>query len=145
DENGMGSALGDVDNDGMIDWFVSSIFDPNGFAEANWGVTGNRLYRNSSSASDILLADITEEAGVRDGNWGWGSCMADFDNDGFLDIFHVNGFGFIPETANLILTIAREAYTVFASEYIGTAPRLFMNQGGGVFADVTAAWGLDVP
>ena len=40
------AAIGDYDNDGDLDWFVSSIWDPNGVAEGNWGVTGNRLYRN---------------------------------------------------------------------------------------------------
>ena len=45
DENGMGSALGDYDNDGDLDWFVTSIFDDDGVGEG-WGITGNRLYRN---------------------------------------------------------------------------------------------------
>ncbi|MEM8996073.1 MAG: VCBS repeat-containing protein, partial [Acidobacteriota bacterium] len=37
DENGMGAAVGDFDGDGVWDWFVSSIWDPNGVNEANWG------------------------------------------------------------------------------------------------------------
>ena len=58
DENGMGAALGDYDNDGDLDWFVTSIYDPNGEAEANWGVTGNRLYRNNSSNGELSLIHI---------------------------------------------------------------------------------------
>ncbi|MEE8523877.1 MAG: VCBS repeat-containing protein, partial [Thermoanaerobaculia bacterium] len=87
DENGMGSAVGDVDNDGDLDWFVSSIWDPDGIADGNWGITGNRLYRNNGdwSGSNFGFEDATDGAGVRQGYWGWGSCFADFDNDGWLD------------------------------------------------------------
>jgi enediyne biosynthesis protein E4 len=145
DENGMGAALGDFDNDGRIDWFVTSVFDPDGVAEANWGVTGNRLYKNESDLDEIVFVDVTETSGVRDGNWGWGACMADFDNDGFLDIFHVNGFGMIPDSMDEKLTKEAELFLLFAWEFIGTTPRLFINQGDGTFVDATAEWGLDVP
>ncbi len=89
-ENGMGAAIEDYDNDGDLDWFISSIWDPDGVAERNWGITGNRLYRNDGNGNFL---DVTEEAGVRHGYWGWGSCMVDFDLDGWPDIFHVNGYG----------------------------------------------------
>ena len=36
--------------------------------------------------------DVTDEAGVADGGWGWGSCFMDFENDGDLDIYHTNGW-----------------------------------------------------
>ena len=36
--------------------------------------------------------DVTDIAGVADGGWGWATCFADFDNDGHLDLFHVNGW-----------------------------------------------------
>lgn len=90
DENGMGAAIGDYDNDGDLDWFVSSIWDPNGIVEGNWGITGNRLYRN---AGDGTFTDATDEAGVRIGYWGWGSTFADLNNDTHLDLVHVNGWG----------------------------------------------------
>jgi hypothetical protein len=89
DENGMGAAIGDVDNDGRLDWFVSSIWDPDGVAEGRWGVTGNRLYRGLSGGA---FEDVTESAGVRQGYWGWGATLGDLDNDGDLDLFHVNGW-----------------------------------------------------
>lgn len=89
DENGMGAAVGDFDNDGHLDWFVTSIFDPTETPGRGWGHSGNRLYRN---LGDLSFADVTDSAGIRDGAWGWGACFADFDNDGWLDIFHVNGW-----------------------------------------------------
>ncbi|MEM7766782.1 MAG: CRTAC1 family protein [Pseudomonadota bacterium] len=75
DENGMGSAVGDIDNDGDPDWFVSSI-------------NGNRLYENRSGG--FALSPLT--ADVARGGWGWGSCFADFDGDGRLDIYQTNGW-----------------------------------------------------
>ena len=82
DRNGMGSAVGDVDNDGDLDWFVTGIF---GGAET----VGNRLYRNDGTG---VLQDVTVAAGVQDGGWGWAACLADFNLDGRLDIFHTNGW-----------------------------------------------------
>ena len=82
DENGMGSALGDFDHDGDLDWFVSSIFHP------TVPLSGNRLYRNDAG----VFVNATTGSGVRDGGWGWGSCAADLDNDADLDIYHTNGW-----------------------------------------------------
>lgn len=121
DENGMGSAIGDYDGDGDLDWFVSSIWDPDGKAEGNWGITGNRLYRNDGG----VFVDATDEAGVRQGYWGWGSCFADFNLDGVLDLFHVNGFP-IPQ----------------AVEYHEDPARLFIGNGNGTFTERGAELGV---
>ena len=147
DENGMGSALGDYDNDGDLDWFVTSIYDPDGEAEANWGVTGNRLYRNNSTGGELLLENVTDEAGVANGNWGWGACFADFNNDGFLDIFHVNGFGNIPESvvAGEKEEGLKSGYASIAQEYFDSLPRLFINSGDGSFEEQAPEWGLVLP
>ena len=81
DQFGMGSALGDYDGDGDLDWFITSINDP------AWG-DGNRLYRYEGGR---LFSDVTSEAGVRDGGWGWGATFLDHDNDRDLDLMMVNG------------------------------------------------------
>ncbi|MFW2389392.1 MAG: CRTAC1 family protein [Polyangiales bacterium] len=80
---GMGSTFGDYDNDGDFDWFVTSIHD----VREN-GRDGNRLYRNDGGRS---FTDVTDEAGVRDGVWGWGTAFFDYDNDGDLDLGMTNG------------------------------------------------------
>ena len=88
DRNGMGSAVGDYDGDGDLDWFVSSIWAvPDSLGHQTFEL-GNRLYNNHGGQ----FSDVTEAAGVHDGGWGWGSCFADFDNDGDLDIYHTNGW-----------------------------------------------------
>ena len=85
DQAGMGAAVGDYDNDGDMDWFVTSIYT----LDIGGEHFGNRLYRNDGAG---VFTDVTTESQVEDGGWGWGSCFADFDNDGHLDIFHVNGW-----------------------------------------------------
>jgi len=123
DENGMGAAIGDYDNDGHLDWFVTSIYDPVGDPFGGWGDSGNRLYRNLGDGS---FADVTEDAGVRDGAWGWGACFADFDNDGWLDIFHVNGWISPP-----------------LNQWLRTSARLFMNNRDGTFSEQAMQAGID--
>lgn len=120
DRNGMGSAVGDYDNDGDMDWFVSSIFETSD-TDAN---IGNRLYRNRG---DGTFEDVTDSAGVANGGWGWGSCMEDFDNDGDLDIVHVNGWDTNPGGNN---------------DYTRDRIRYFENQGDGQFSEESIAVGL---
>ncbi len=84
---GMGSAIGDIDNDGDLDWFVTSILGP-GDESLDLEPWGNRLYTNDG----LRLIDDTERLGVADGSWGWGACFLDIDNDSDLDIFHTNGW-----------------------------------------------------
>jgi hypothetical protein len=113
DQNGMGTAVGDFDNDLDMDWFVSSIFN------TDTAQTGNRLYENDGAGAFI---DSTDAAGVRDGSWGWGGCFSDFNNDGHLDLFHVNGFA--------------------DPMYQEDPSRLFMNAGDGTFSEMAAASSL---
>src|SRR5262245_56175315 len=118
DQNGMGAAIGDYDGDGDLDWFVSSIWDADGHAERNWGTTGNRLYRNRG---DGTFDDATDAAGVREGDWGWGATFQDLNNDGQLDLFHVNGFGF-PGDAE-------------TAQFLADPARLFVANGDGTFTE----------
>ncbi|MGF1469234.1 MAG: CRTAC1 family protein [Sandaracinaceae bacterium] len=91
EEFGMGSTVGDIDGDGDLDWFVSSIGDTGelcGDVPCESGVTGNRLYRYDG---ERRFTDITDEGGVRHGGWGWGTAFVDHDNDGDLDLVLANG------------------------------------------------------
>jgi len=108
DENGMGAAVGDFDNDGDLDWFVSSI-------------NGNRLFENLGGANFARNA----ASGVEPGGWGWGSCFADFNADGWLDIYQTNGWEAGKDPS--------------ASNYVNDVTRLWMNDGDGTFADAAEA------
>jgi enediyne biosynthesis protein E4 len=122
---GMGSALGDIDHDGDLDWFVTSILGP-----GTQIVTphGNRLFTNTGGAS--LLTDETERFGVADGSFGWGTCFVDIDNDTDLDIYHTNGF---PET-----------FLTPKDHYETDASRLFVMNGAGTYTEEAEAYGLAV-
>lgn len=124
DENGMGSAIADYDNDGDLDWFVSAVWWPGGATRGGTGTTGNRLYRNTGSG----FVDATDAAGVRAGYWGWGSCFADFNHDGWLDLFHVNGWP-APQQPG-------------AEFYLVDPARLFVSNGDGSFSEQSAQLGI---
>lgn len=139
DKNGMGSAIADYDNDGDLDWFVSSVSDPNGVAEGSWGTEGNRLYNNQ----DGQFADVTDDSGVAEGLWAWGACFADFNNDQWPDIFHVNGF-------DLDVELSKHLGNPFAymklkrsmQEFAKTPSRLFMSNQDGSFTEQSAELGI---
>ncbi|MDH3337568.1 MAG: CRTAC1 family protein [Gammaproteobacteria bacterium] len=132
DGNGMGSAVADYDNDGDLDWFVSSIecvADPNSeepMSECEYGIQsqiGNRLYRNING----VFEDVTDAAGVASGGWGWGSCFIDFENDGDLDIYHTNGWPIVNNS----------------NDFENDISRAFVSDGAGSFVNEAAAMGLD--
>jgi hypothetical protein len=122
---GMGSALGDVDHDGDLDWFVTSILGP-GDPSVNLTPWGNRFYSNVGGAS--LIVDDAARLGVADGSFGWAACFLDIDNDADLDIYHTNGYP-VP-----FLT-PRDAYHSDAS-------RAFVRDGSGGYTDRAAELGL---
>ncbi len=117
----MGTTVADFDNDGHFDWFISHVR----FADP---ASGNRLYRG---LGDGTLANVTSASGVRNGHWGWGSCAADFDNDGHLDLFHVNGFFHVPNNP-----------FVFGGEWTDTPAVLYRSNGDGTFTESAAIMGL---
>ena len=125
DENGMGSAIGDPDNDGDLDWFVTAIFDPNQTCaddpSCGFGWTGNRFYRNDGGAA---FDDATDELGVRDGRWGWGASFFDYDNDGDLDLAQAAGI--------------RLGYIAGDDPFNDDPLRLWRNDGAGAWPDVAA-------
>jgi hypothetical protein len=120
---GMGQALGDIDNDGDLDWFVSSILGP-----GTQIVTphGNRLFLNDGGRS--LFVDSTAQLGVANGSFAWGTCFLDIDNDTDLDIYHTNGF---PET-----------FLTPEDDYASDASRVFAMNASGTYVEQAAALGL---
>jgi hypothetical protein len=124
DNAGMGSAVGDYDNDGDLDWFVSAITFKDGVKHFGSLTPGNRLYQNQGDGTFI---DKTDDSGVRDGYWGWAACFADFNNDTYLDIFHVNGM----EGNNIDPRFKEDP------------SRLFMSNGDGTFTESSLDLGID--
>jgi len=117
DENAMGSTVADYDNDGDLDWFVSCIWDPNQPTSRLLN-TGNRLYRNLGGGT---FENATDAAGVRFGYWGWAASFVDLDNDGWLDLYHVNGW--------------------YHPTFTTDPCRLYHNNGDGTFTELAAEVG----
>jgi hypothetical protein len=129
--NAMGTAFGDYDGDGRLDWFVSAIAEasPEGCSlrECLWRATGHRLYRNRG---DRTFEDVTDLAGVRDIDaWGWGTTFFDADNDADLDLVLATGWP------------GRGVYHTFI--HLETPLRLWMNRGDGTFAEEGSLRGVD--
>jgi tetratricopeptide (TPR) repeat protein len=85
---GMNVDFGDFNNDGWIDVYVTNI------TTAEYLQEGNMLWRNNGPDADGVtrFMDISPESGTYDGGWGWGAKFLDYDLDGDLDVFAVNGF-----------------------------------------------------
>ncbi len=80
EQAGMGLAIGDYDNDGRVDFHITNFSDDS-----------NVLYHNDG---DRNFTDITFQAGLGEASipfLGWGTSFIDYDNDGWLDLFVVNG------------------------------------------------------
>jgi hypothetical protein len=118
--DGMGSTVGDFDGDGLPDWFVTSIYN----AEVG-PFTGNRLYRNLGARH---FEDVTDQAGVRNGGWGWGTSFFDYDNDGNLDLIMTNGMD-VPNDTGLF-------------PFLQDPMRLWHNTGQRTFNEVSAQEGI---
>jgi len=128
---GTGVAVGDYDNDGWVDLFLSAL-------------GRNRLLRNLGGR----FREVTREAGVggEEGEWSTSAAFLDYDNDGDLDLFVANYVSWSPEIDREIdyrLTGVGRAYGP-PLNYEGTFPYLYRNQGDGTFRDVSASSGVQV-
>jgi hypothetical protein len=109
----------DYDNDGWSDLYVAAV------------AGGDRLYRNEGHGHYV---DVTERAGIPRGRWGSMPVVADYDRDGFLDVY-VSGMGDHERTAPRPTYDARN----------GVRGTLLRNRGDGTFADVSSQAGVDSP
>ncbi|MFM8359565.1 MAG: CRTAC1 family protein, partial [Verrucomicrobiota bacterium] len=129
---GMGAAAGDYDNDGRVDLLVTAVGGP-------------RLFHNLGGGR---FREVTREAGLGglETEWSTAAAWFDLENDGDLDLFVGNYVRWTPEIdreVNNVLVGVGRAYGR-PWNYPGTMPRLFRNEGGGRFADVSARSGLQL-
>jgi hypothetical protein len=124
---GMGVAVGDYNNDGFPDIFISCVGQ-------------NRLFRNTGKGSFV---DVTRSSGIF-GRQGLSTSALwfDYDRDGFLDLFVCNYVRWSPEhDVFCSLDGAHKSYCT-PEAYRGDTCWLFHNRGNGTFEDVTASSGV---
>jgi hypothetical protein len=126
---GMGCVVGDYDNDGDVDLYVT-----------NYGP--NVLYRNNGNGT---FADVTAKAGVAGPEkigdwvkWSTNAVLVDYDRDGYLDLWVCNYLGFDPEFDDYYKP---EGFPG-PSNYEGQASHLYRNRGDGTFEDVSEKAGI---
>ena len=130
----MGGAVGDYNNDGWPDMYITCL-------------GGNVLYRNNG---DGTFSDVTAKAGVADGRWSTGAAFADYDGDGFADLLVSN---YVDFKLNDLPGFGSSQTCRFRGIDVQCGPRglrgagdsLFHNNGDGTFADVSKKTGLDDP
>ncbi len=130
----MGGAVGDYNNDGWPDLYVTCL-------------GGNILYRNNG---DGTFTDVTAKAGVADGRWSTGAAFGDYDGDGLVDLmvtnyvdFHLDdlpGFGSAPFCKYRGIDVQCGPRGLR-----GAGDALFHNNGDGTFTDVSKAAGVSDP
>jgi hypothetical protein len=90
DQNDMGVAIADFDNDCDMDIYVTNVYlDENPPAPP---LQINNLYRNTTAGQSLSFDAVALVAGVAYGGWGWGCTFLDMENNGWLDIAATNGF-----------------------------------------------------
>lgn len=128
----MGGAVGDINNDGFPDMYITCLGK-------------NALYQNNG---DGTFTDITDKAKVNDNRWSAGAAFGDYDGDGFLDLIVVNYVDFrfddLPTFGSLPTCKFRGVDVQCGPRGLkGAGDSLFKNNGDGTFTDVSKQTGLD--
>jgi enediyne biosynthesis protein E4 len=130
---GFGCAVGDYDNDGFDDLFLTYIDHV-------------ELYHNEPDATapgGRRFVNVTAKSGLLNQHWGTSCAWGDLDGDGFLDLYVCNYVEIDPAKPIICKNEAKGLnYTCSPTAYPHTAHRLFRNNGSGTFTDVTASSGI---
>ncbi|HUV13751.1 MAG TPA: CRTAC1 family protein [Acidobacteriota bacterium] len=125
---GAGVGVGDYDNDGWKDIFLT-------------GVRSGLLYRNNG---DGTFSDLTLKAGVAAKGWGASSAFFDYDNDGWLDLW-VCGYVIWEPDLNFKCGGGETPRYCIPTLFDSWPSSLYRNKGDGTFEDVSARAGIADP
>jgi hypothetical protein len=126
---GMGVAVGDYDNDGRQDLYVTAL-------------EGDRLFQNAGGGK---FKDVTKAAGIANANFGTSAAWLDYDKDGQLDLFVANYVQWT-QKGDIWCSLDGVSKSYCTPEsYKGTASKLYRNLGGGRFEDASQKAGVADP
>ena len=131
---GMGVAVGDYNNDGFEDLYVTCL-------------GSNHLFKNNGNGT---FTDVTVKAGVNDPRWSTGASFFDYDHDGYLDLFVAN---YVDFDINHLPEFGQGQTCTYKSIPVQCGPRglkgagdsLFHNNGDGTFTEVSKKAGVSDP
>src|SRR6266700_2527366 len=126
---GMGVAVGDYDNDGFEDLFVTAY-------------GGNKLYHNNG---DGTFTDVTQKAGVSGSGWSTSAAWVDLDSDGLLDLVVLRYLQW--DFDDIWCGEHKEGYRAYCHPdlFQPIAPLVYHNDGNGHFTEVSQKIGLSKP
>jgi hypothetical protein len=126
---GMGVAVGDYDNDGYEDFYVTAY-------------GGNRLYHNNGNGT---FTDVTEKSGTGGSGWPTSAAWVDLDNDGLLDLVVLRYLQW--DFDDIWCGEHREGYRAYChpDTFPAVSPLVYHNDGNGHFTEVATKVGLDKP
>jgi enediyne biosynthesis protein E4 len=161
----MGADLGDINNDGRMDFFVSDMAATThykhitGIEEMGRGIWEgemaralcpqypfNALYLNNGTDRFFEIAHL---AGLRATDWTWSVRFADLDNDGYVDLHVTNGMirnfmdADLLDKQNVAATLAQRAAVYINAPVYREENLAFKNAGDLRFQNVSKAWGLN--
>lgn len=126
---GMGVAVGDYDNDGRDDVYITAL-------------EGDRLFHNLGK---FKFKDVTAQSGIRNASFGTSAAWLDYDRDGKLDLFVANYVAWT-QKGDLWCSLDGSTKSYCTPEsYKGESSKLFHNLGNGKFEDATQKAGLADP
>jgi hypothetical protein len=126
---GMGVAVGDYDNDGYEDLYVTAF-------------GGNKLYHNNRNGT---FTDVTDRAGVRGSGWSTSAAWVDLDNDGLLDLVVLRYLDW--DFDDIWCGEHRQGYRSYCTPDVfhPVTPLVFHNDGNDHFTEISHKIGMDEP